>query len=119
APRTGGWPVVRRARAVVGARGGRPLGTAAAAAAPVAAAPRIETRSSLVGIAPALLGARPDLREIEIVLGPRDRNLLADELLDGLQVERARLVDQRDGLAAGARARGAPDAMDVVLRVLR
>src|SRR5262245_66374826 len=92
-------------------------GTAAAATV-VTSATRLGARATLLGEAPALLRARPDLRQDEVVLGPLDEDLLPDELLDRLEVQRAGLVHERDRRAAGAGAGGATDAVDVVLRLL-
>src|SRR4030095_5511108 len=88
---------------------------AAAAGEPVAGR---ETRAAFLGVAAALLRGRLDLLHKQVVVRPLDRDLLADELLDRLERERARLVDQADRLAAGAGARGADHAMHVVLGVL-
>src|SRR5262249_34697893 len=76
-------------------------------------------RALLVGIAPALFARGLALRSEGFVLRPLHGNLLADELLDGLDLERPCLVGQADGLARGARARRASDAVHVVLGVLR
>src|SRR5438309_10462658 len=107
--------------------GGRPLlrsgptalGTTAAAATTITPTPRIEPRAPLVGVAAPLFRGRLDLRQVEIVLRPLDRNLLADELLDGLEIQRARFVDERVGHAGRAGTRGAADAVVVILGVLR
>ena len=88
---------------------------AAAAVAIAEAVPRRETRAALLGIAAALLGGRLDLLQKQIVVGPLDRNLLTDELLDRLERQGARLVDETDRLAARARAGGAADAVHVCL----
>src|SRR5262245_50780574 len=92
-------------------------GTAASATF-IPPAARLEACTALLGEAPALLGARLDLRQDQVVLRPLDENLLPDELLDRLEVQRARLVDERDGLATGAGPSRATDAVDVVLGVL-
>src|SRR5215475_1080103 len=92
------------------------------ASAPAAARPPgagRHARALLVGVAPALLARGLDLRQEGLVLRPLHGNLLADELLDGLDLERPCLVGQADGLARGARARRASDAVHVVLGVLR
>src|SRR5262249_12906734 len=110
-----------------GARARAPRGSSRAASRAVSgltatasgAAARRHPLAPLLREAAALLAARFDLGQVQIVLGPVDLDLLADELLDGLDAERARLVDQADGLARGTRARRAPDPVDVVLRVLR
>src|SRR5262249_53235054 len=91
---------------------------AAAPAAIVASPARVQPRAPLLGVAPPLLGRGTDLRQDQVVLGPLDPDLLADELLDRLQVEPARFIDQGDALGAGARPGGAADAMHVVLDVL-
>src|SRR5207244_3316570 len=75
---------------------------AAAAEAVLAAAPRLEARAPLFRVTAALLRGRLDLGHDQVVLRPLHRDLLADELLDALEVQRAGLVHQRDGLAAGA-----------------
>src|SRR5215472_3052839 len=104
------------------------LGTSAAVSARAAArAAAVPPRSAagghalafFLGVAPPLLAGGLDLGEVEIVVGPLHADLLADELLDGLEQERARLVGESDGLAGGAGAGRTPDAMDVVLDVLR
>src|SRR6266436_5801137 len=76
------------------------------------------TLALLLRVAAALLARRLDLRQVEVIVGPLDADLLADELLDGLEQERARLVGEADGLAGGAGARRPPDPMNVVLDVL-
>src|SRR5215831_20480202 len=92
------------------------------ASAPAAARPPgagRHARALLVGVAPALLARGLDLRQEGLVFRPLHGDLLADELLDGLDLERARLVGQADGLASGSRTRRAPDAVHVVLGILR
>src|SRR5215470_1314855 len=92
-------------------------GTAAPAA--IVTAPAcLEARTPLLGVASALLGGRLDLGHDQVVLRPLDEDLLADELLDRLEVQRASLVHERDRLTAGAGSGRAADAMDVVLRIL-
>src|SRR6266511_1692126 len=97
-----------------------PAVSAGPAAAPGAGpwAPRRHARALLIGVAPALLAGGLDLGQEPVVLGPLDADLLADELLDRLERQRARFIGEADGLAGGARARGAADAVDVVLGVL-
>src|SRR5262252_5350337 len=95
-----------------------PAGTAAAGISARTAAGR-HALPSFLCVPPALLARRLDLRQVELITGPLDANLLADELLDGLEQERARLVREADGLAGGAGTRRAADPMDVVLHVLR
>src|SRR3990172_4881746 len=73
----------------------------------------------LLRVAAPLLAGGLDLGQVPLVLGPLDPDLLPDELLDGLELERPRLVGEADGLARRARARRAADAVDVVLGVLR
>src|SRR2546428_1479850 len=108
----------------------RPLGRSAATALATAAAcrpttaithavARIEPGASFFSVLASLFGRRLDLRNVEIVLGPVDGDLLPDELLDRLDVERAGLVDETDRLATGAGARGAADPVHVILGVLR
>src|SRR6266481_391810 len=108
------------ASAVAAAR--TPAAATAAARAPAPAArsspPRGHARALLVGIAPSLFTGRLDLRQDPVVLRPLDGDLLADEFLDGLDLEGARLVGEADRFAGGAGARGAPDPVNVVLRVL-
>src|SRR5712692_10288607 len=100
---------------------GAPLGVTAgpSARAPAAVASRPTPSSHalalLLGIAAPLLAGGLDLGQVELVAGPLHADLLADELLDGLEEERARLVGQADRLAGRARPRGAADAVDVVL----
>src|SRR5262245_45428321 len=96
--------------AAVGAAGAR-------AAAAVLTAAGVEAGAGLVGEAAALLGGWHHLGHEELVLRPLHRDLLADELLDRLDAERARFVDQRERLAAGAGPRRPADPVDVVLRV--
>src|SRR3989304_9663056 len=99
-----------------------PPRAAAPVLAPPALAPAVargQARAALLRVAAPLLRGRLDLGQEEVVVGPPDGDLLADELLDRLEAERARLVHQGDRLAARAGARRAPDAGDVVLRVLR
>jgi hypothetical protein len=65
----------------------RPAAAAAATAA-VAIAETVSRRepgAPFVGVPAALLGGGLDLLQEQIVVGPFDRNLLADELLDGLE----------------------------------
>src|SRR5262249_50399198 len=109
-------PMGRRA---TGRSGGRGLRTAVAPTASFASAARLEPCAPLFRKSPALVGRGLDLVEIEIVLRPLHRDLLTDVLLDRLQIERTRFVNERDGLAARTRAGGAPDAMNVVFGVLR
>ena len=98
----------------------RPATAAATAAVAVAeTVSRREPRAPLLGVAPALLGRRLDLLHEQVVVGPFDRDLLADEFLDRLERERARLVHEADRLAARPRARRPADAVHVVLGVLR
>src|SRR5262245_20033870 len=88
---------------------------AATLAGPAVAAPaRGEARAALLGVAPALVGGRHDLGHEEVVLRPLDGDLLADELLDHLDAQRAGLVHERHRLAASAGPGRAPDAMDIV-----
>src|SRR4029453_10567617 len=91
---------------------------AAATAPPGTRAARGHALPLLLRVAPALLAGGLDLGQIEIVRGPLHRDLLADELLDGLEVERPRLVHEAERLAGRPRPRGAPDAVDIVLGVL-
>ena len=90
----------------------------ATAAAAIEPAPRVEARATLLREAPALIRRRLDLGDEQVVLRPLDGNFLADELLDGLEVQHARLVHEADGAAGGARPRRAPDAVHVVFRIL-
>src|SRR5215471_13464347 len=90
-----------------------PARSRARASAPAAAQPPgagRHARALLVGVAPALLARGLDLRQEGLVLRPLHRNLLSDELLDGLDLERPCLVGQADGLAGSTRARRASDA---------
>src|SRR5262245_48903416 len=87
---------------------------AAAARAALDAAPCVEPRAALLGEPPTLLDRRLDLGHEQIILRPLDGDLLADELLDRLEIERARLVDEADGAPGRARARRASDAVHVV-----
>src|SRR5262245_23252377 len=89
---------------------------AAASTTVVPSAPGVEARAALLRVPAPLLGGRPDLRQDQVVLRPLDRDLLADELLDPLEVERAGLVHEGDRLAARSRPRRAADAVDVVFR---
>src|SRR5262249_4478564 len=73
---------------------------------------------ALLGVTPALLGGGHDLVHEGVVVRPLRRNLLADELLDGLDAQRARLVHHADRLAAGAGAGRAADTVDVILGVV-
>src|SRR5881296_4727343 len=91
---------------------------AAAASAAIEAAARVQPRATLLREAPALIRRRLDLGDEQVVLRPLDGNFLADELLDGLEVQHARLVHEADGAAGGARPRRAPDAVHVVFRIL-
>src|SRR6185503_4838606 len=86
------------------ASGERERGLAARAAAGTApaAAPRGHALALLLRVAAPLLARRLDLGEVEVVLGPVHLDLLGDELLDGLERERARLVHQADRLARRA-----------------
>src|SRR5215470_893701 len=79
----------------------------------------VQPGSTLVGEAASLLGRRHHLGNEEVVLRPLDGDLLPDVLLDGLDPERARLVDEADRLAAGSGPRRPPDPVDVVFSVLR
>src|SRR5262249_33130997 len=90
----------------VAARAGPGPSAAAAAGAPGGGG---RARAFLVGVASALLARGLDLRQERLVLRPLHGDLLADELLDGLDLEPPRLVGQADGLAGGARARRPPD----------
>src|SRR2546428_462742 len=80
--------------------------TRGAAAARVAdrTAGRLEPRAALLGEPAALFGGRLDLGHEEVVVRPLHGDLLTDELLDRLEVERARLVHEGERLAARARA---------------
>src|SRR5439155_25126136 len=88
---------------------------AAARAARVAASG--QALPALLCVAPALLAGGLDLGQEPLVFRPLDGDLLVDELLDRLERERARLVGEADGLAGGAGAGGAADAVHVVLGV--
>src|SRR5262249_8721863 len=66
-----------------------------------------------------LFAGRLDLLEVEVIVGPLHRDLLADELLDSLVQERTRFVGEADRRAGRAGARSPTDTVDVVLRVLR
>src|SRR4029077_7688485 len=93
--------------------------TARAPRAPAPAAAGGHTLALLLRVAAPLLAGGLDLGQVEVVLAPVHLALLGDELLDGLERERPRLVDQADRLARRAGPRGAPDAVHVVLCVLR
>src|SRR5262245_13897037 len=86
-------------------------------AAGLAAAPRRPARrhalAAFLGEAPALLAGGLDLGQVVLVARPLHADLLTDELLDRLDVERARLVGQADRLARGARPGGTADAVHV------
>src|SRR5215831_16171883 len=110
-PRAATWPPT-----TVATRAGSVPSASAAAGATGAGG---HARTLLVGVASALLARGLDLRQEGLVLRPLHGDLLADELLDGLDLERPCLVGQADGLAGGARARRASDAVHVVLGVLR
>src|SRR5262249_6947050 len=97
----------------------RRTSAAAATAAALEATPRLEPRATLLREAPPLVRRWVDLGHEHVVLGPLDGNLLTDELLDCLQIQRARLVHQADGAAGGAGARRATDAVHVILGILR
>src|SRR5213593_2334604 len=90
----------------------------AAAAGTKALPPPGQPAPTLLGVTPALFGGGHDLVHEGIVVGPLDGNLLADELLDGFDPQRARLIHHADRLAAGAGARRAADAVDVILGVV-
>src|SRR5512144_3454867 len=96
---------------------------ASAAGVPLTTAPRPAARrhalAPLLGIAPALLAGGLDLGQVQLIARPLHTDLLADELLDRLDVQRARLVGEADGLARRAGARGPTDAVHVVLGILR
>src|SRR5262245_61337023 len=92
-------------------------GTTAAAVSSLNAAGRYAL-PSLLRVPPALLARRLDLSQVELVTGPLDTDLLSDELLDGLEQQRAGLVREADGFAGGAGARRAADPVDVILDVL-
>src|SRR6185503_2698061 len=106
------------ARTAAGAAPAAAAATRAPRCAP-AATPRGHALALLLRVAAPLLARRLDLGEVEVVLGPVHLDLLGDELLDGLERERARLVHQADRLARRAGPRGAPDAVHIVLRILR
>src|SRR5262245_44353761 len=108
-------PAPGSARSSAGVPAWSPPGASALATLPTAGRHALPL---LLGVAPALLAGRLDLRQVQVVVGPLDADLLTDELLDRLQEERARLVGQADGFAGGAGARGAPDPVHVVLDVL-
>src|SRR5439155_716638 len=103
----------------------RPLGSparvlaAAAAAAVAEAIARRQPGAPFLVVAPALLRRRLDLRQKEVVVRPLHRDLLADELLDRLERQGARLVHEADRLAARPRAPRSADPVHVVLGVLR
>ena len=79
----------------------------------------IQTCAPFLGIAASLLGRGLNLLGEQIVLCPYHRDLLTEELLDSLEIERARLVYQADGLAGRSGPGGTADAVQVVLRILR
>src|SRR3989304_6324148 len=58
-----------------------------------------QTLALLVRVASPLLTRRLDLRQVQLVRGPLDTDLLVDELLDGIEQERGRLVAQAEGIA--------------------
>src|SRR6266542_4942561 len=113
-------PAARPPSGAVGAGTGMAAGPPASpsAVAPGTASGR-QALALLLRVAAPLLARGLDLGQVQLVVGPLNADLLADELLDGLEQERARLVGQADGLAGGAGTRRAADAVDVVLGILR
>src|SRR5262249_13229906 len=78
-----------RARPAAGPPTAMPAWSRGRASAPAAARPPgagRHARALLVGVAPALLARGLDLRQEGLVLRPLHGNLLADELLDGLDL---------------------------------
>src|SRR5204863_6027078 len=104
--------------AIAGAPGRRTPIAGTGTAAALAAVTGVEPRAALVGVATTLLGRRHHLRHEQVVLRPFDRDLLPDELLDGLDAQGTRLVHEADGLAARPGPGRAPDAVDVVLGII-
>jgi hypothetical protein len=92
--------------------------TSAAPATVVTAPAGLEASAPLLGVAPALLGGRLDLGHDQVVLRPLHEDLLADELLDRLEVQSALASSTRRWPCRRAGPGRAADAMDVVLRVL-
>src|SRR5688572_939944 len=105
---------LRRSRFACFATRTRPLATTAALASATRPAAATTLRTSLARALGRFLQRRQHVgRQL------RGRNLVTDVLLDLGQTENVFLAGETDGIARGAGARGATDAVHVVFGVLR